>query len=245
MHMLQRMRSLRPWQHGAILGGLAVAGLSVGSMALGAAGAAPTMQVLPSPTGVKYGQTVEVKAQNLPKGSGTIAVTTCGLDNAAGQKIASPGADDCAGANELSSGLVKLQAWKDGTFDQQYTLVASGKKFGANQRFCDATHYCAVVVADANPSAPAYFVMTELQFTDQKPIPVCCGEFRMDLIGRWTKRVPRRRWSSRIRLTRNAPSRRRGNGGSPRRAPWGFHTPDSARHRAVRCSGLQSQHLIP
>jgi hypothetical protein len=65
---------------------------------------------------------------------------------------------------------VKLQPWKDGTFDQQYTLPASGKKFGTNQRFCDSTHYCAVVVADANPSAPAYFIATELQFTDQKSL---------------------------------------------------------------------------
>ena len=46
---------------------------------------------------------------------------------------------------------MKLQTWKDGTFDQQYTLPTSGQKFGTNQRFCDATHYCAVVVADANP----------------------------------------------------------------------------------------------
>ena len=68
------------------------------------------MQVLPSPIGVKYSQTVEVKAQNLPKGSGSIAVTICGLNNAAGQKIATPTADDCAGANDLSSGLVKLAA---------------------------------------------------------------------------------------------------------------------------------------
>ena len=110
------------------------------------------MQVLPSPIGVKYSGTVEVKAQNLPKGSGSTALTICGLNNAAGQKIATPTADDCAGANDLSSGLVKLQQWKDGTFDQQYTLPTSGQKFGTNQRFCDATHYCALVVADANPS---------------------------------------------------------------------------------------------
>ena len=170
MHIVERVRALRPWQSATIVAGVTIVGLAAGGVAIGAAGASPSMQVLPSPIGVKYGQTVEVKAQNLPKGSGTIAVTICGLNNAAGQPIASPGANDCGGENDLGSGLVKLQPWKDGTFDQQYTLPASGKKFGTNQRFCDATHYCAVVVADANPSAPAYFITTELQFTDQKPL---------------------------------------------------------------------------
>jgi hypothetical protein len=86
-----------------------------------------------------------------------------------GQKIANPGADDCAGADDLSSGLVKLQQNKDGSFDQQYTLPKSGQKFGKNKHFCDAKHFCALVVADANPSNPAYFISTDLQFTDQKP----------------------------------------------------------------------------
>jgi hypothetical protein len=167
---LARIRGLRGWQAGMVLGGLAIIGMSIGGVAIGAAGAAPAMQVLPSPIGVKYGQAIEVKAQNLPKGSGSIAVTVCGLNNAAGQAIATPVADDCAGANDLSSGLVKLQQWSDGSFDQQYTLPTSGQKFGTNQRFCDATHYCAVIVADANPSAPAYHLDTELQFTDQKAI---------------------------------------------------------------------------
>ena len=67
---LARIRGLRGWQAGVVLGGLAVIGLAVGGVALGAAGAAPAMQVLPSPIGVKYGQTVEVKAQNLPEGLG-------------------------------------------------------------------------------------------------------------------------------------------------------------------------------
>src|SRR6476660_23824 len=116
--------------------GLAVAGLAAGGIALGAA-AKPSMQVLPSPNGLKYSQTVEVKAQNLPKGSGTIALTICGLNNAAGKKIASPTADDCGGANDLNSGLVKLQTWKDGTFDQKYKLPQSGQRFAKNQRFCD------------------------------------------------------------------------------------------------------------
>jgi hypothetical protein len=167
MRTLQQWRSLRTWQRGAMLTGLALVGLSLTGLAIGAAGS-PKMQVLPSPKGVKYSQNVEVKAQNLPKGSGTIALTICGLTNAKGAKIASPTADDCAGQNDLSSGLVKLQTWKDGTFDQHYVLPKSGQKFGKNQRFCDAKHICALVVADANPSAPAYHVSTELQFTDQK-----------------------------------------------------------------------------
>ena len=169
MQRIHGSRGLRTWQRATMLGGMAVVGLSLAGLAVGAA-ASPKMEVLPSPIGVKYGGTVEVKAQNLPKGSGTIALTICGLNNAAGQKIASPTADDCAGANDLNSGLVKLQTWKDGTFDQHYVLPRSGQKFGKNQRFCDSKHYCALVVADANPSAPAYHVQTELQFTDQKPI---------------------------------------------------------------------------
>jgi hypothetical protein len=150
-----------------VLVGLAAAGLAVGGMAFGAA-AKPKMQVLPSPYGLKYSQTVRVKAQNLPKGSGTIALTICGLNTAQGTRIASPTADDCAGADDLNSGLVKLQQWKDGTFDQQYTLPKSGQKYGKNKRFCDAKHNCALVVADANPDHPAYHVDTQIQFTDQK-----------------------------------------------------------------------------
>jgi hypothetical protein len=147
---------------------VAIAGLALSGIAFGAT-AKPSMQVLPSPNGLKYSQTVEVKAKNLPKGSGTIALTICGLNNAKGATIASPTADDCAGQNDLSSGLVKLQTWKDGTFDQKYTLPKSGQKFGKNARFCDAKHNCALVVADANPDKPAYHVATKIQFTDQKP----------------------------------------------------------------------------
>ena len=168
MRNVQLWRSKRIRRRGAVLTGLAVAALAVGGMAFGAA-AKPKMQVLPRPTGLKYSQTVEVKAQNLPKGSGTIALTICGLNNAAGAKIASPTADDCAGANDLNSGLVKLQQWKDGTFDQKYTLPKSGQKYGKNKRFCDAKHNCALVVADANPDHPAYHVDTQIQFVDQKP----------------------------------------------------------------------------
>ena len=168
MQNVQLGRRKRIWRRGTLFTGLALAGLAVGGMAFGAA-AKPKMQVLPSPYGLKYSQTVRVKAQNLPKGSGTIALTICGLNNAKGAKIPSPTADDCAGADDLNSGLVKLQQWKDGTFDQQYTLPKSGQKFGKNKRFCDAKHNCALVVADANPDHPAYHVDTQIQFTDQKP----------------------------------------------------------------------------
>ena len=169
MQGIRRWKKLHIWQRGAMVTGLALVGLSLGGLSLGAAAGGPKMQVLPRATGLKYSQTVEVKAQNLPKGSGTIALTICGLNNASGSKIASPTADDCAGANDLNSGLVKLQTWKDGTFDQKYTLPKSGQKFGKNQRFCDAKHLCALVVADANPNKPAYHVATQIQFTDQKP----------------------------------------------------------------------------
>jgi hypothetical protein len=168
MQIDQRRPSKRIGRRATVLGGLALGGLAVSGIAFGAT-AKPSMQVLPSPNGLKYSQTVQVKAKNLPKGSGTIALTICGLNNAKGAKIASPTADDCAGQDDLSSGLVKLQTWKDGTFDQKYKLPKSGQKFGKNQRFCDAKHYCALVVADANPDKPAYHVDTKIQFTDQKP----------------------------------------------------------------------------
>jgi hypothetical protein len=163
----QLWRRKRIQRRGAVIAAVAVAGLVLGGMALGAAGK-PSMQVLPSPKGLKYSQTVRVKAKNLPKGSGTIALTICGLNNAKGAKIAKVTADDCAGQNDLSSGLVKLQQWKDGTFDQQYKLPKSGQKFAKNQRFCDAKHYCALVVADANPDKPAYHVDTKIYFTNQQ-----------------------------------------------------------------------------
>jgi hypothetical protein len=170
MQNVQLWRRKRIQRRGAVIVGLAVAGavagLALGGMAFGASGK-PSMQVLPSPKGLKYSQTVEVKAKNLPKGSGTIALTICGLNNAKGAKIPKVTADDCAGQNDLNSGLVKLQQWKDGTFDQKYTLPKSGQKFAKNKRFCDAKHYCALVVADANPDKPAYHVDTNIYFTDQ------------------------------------------------------------------------------
>jgi hypothetical protein len=146
---------------------LALAGWVGAGIATGSATAAPTMSVTPS-TGLKYSQTVDVKGHNLPKGSGSTAATICGLQDAAGKTIASPTADDCAGANEIGK-LVIVKSWTNGEFDTQYTLPASGQKFGTNNRFCDKTHLCAVVVADANPSAPAYHVQTTIHFADQVP----------------------------------------------------------------------------
>jgi hypothetical protein len=128
----------------------------------------PEMQVLPTTTGLAYGQTVQVKGDDLPKGSGFVAATICGLEDESGTAIAAPGADDCAGQPELGS-LVVLQENKDGTFDQPYTLPQRGQRFGKNGRFCDASHHCALVLADANPDAPAYHIDTLIQFADQQP----------------------------------------------------------------------------
>ncbi len=151
---------------GLLAAPLAVAGWVGTGVAQGATGTAPSMEVLPS-TGLKYSQTVEVKGHHLPKGSGSTAATICGLQDAAGKTIANPGADDCAGASEVGK-LVIVKSWQsNGEFDTQYTLPASGQKFGTNNRFCDKTHKCAVVVADANPSSPAYHVQEAITFADQ------------------------------------------------------------------------------
>jgi hypothetical protein len=127
------------------------------------------MEVLPRPTGLKYSQTVEIKAHHLPKGSGSVAATICGLNDASGKTIAKPTADDCAGASEVGK-LVIVKSWQsNGEFDTKYTLPKSGQKFGKHARFCDKKHYCALVVADANPNAPAYHVDKKIQFVDQAP----------------------------------------------------------------------------
>jgi hypothetical protein len=128
----------------------------------------PWMEVLPRATGLKYRQTVEVRGHNLPKGSGTVAATICGLENAQGKRIKTT-ADDCAGANEVGK-LVILKSWQsNGEFATKYTLPSSGQTFGKNKRFCDKTHHCALVVADANPDNPAYYVSKNIQFVDQQP----------------------------------------------------------------------------
>ena len=152
---------------GLIAAPLAVAGWLGAGVAQGASSAAPSMEVLPQ-TGLKYSQTVEVKGHHLPKGSGSTAATICGLQDASGKTIASPTADDCAGASEVGK-LVVVKSWQsNGEFDTKYTLPASGQKFGTNNRFCDKTHRCAVVVADANPSNPAYHVQATITFADQQ-----------------------------------------------------------------------------
>ena len=134
-----------------------------------AAGSPPSMEVLPHTTGLKYGQTVDVKGHHLPKGSGSVAVTICGLQDASGKTIAKPTADDCAGAPEIGK-LVVVKSWpSNGEFDASYTLPASGQQFGTNKRVCDTKHHCAVVVADANPSKPAYYIATAIFFVDQQP----------------------------------------------------------------------------
>jgi len=171
MHVVLRF----PRRHrGRLVAAVTVAAAAVvlaASLAAGEPGnGTPEMQVLPSPDGVDYRQTVQVRADDLPEGSGLIAATICGLTDAAGEPIATPGADDCAGADELGRGLVVLQENRDGTFDQPYTLPASGETFGKNGRFCDATHRCALVVADANPEAPAYYLSQVLRFVDQAPL---------------------------------------------------------------------------
>src|SRR3954471_960691 len=152
---------------GLLAAPLAIAGLVFAGTAQGAGG--PSMEVLPKTTGLKYSQTVEIKGHHLPKGSGSVAATICGLQDASGKTLSSPGANDCAGANEIGD-LVIVKSWQsNGEFDTKYTLPASGRKFGKNSRFCDKTHHCAVVVADANPDAPAYHVEKVIQFVDQKP----------------------------------------------------------------------------
>jgi hypothetical protein len=148
--------------------GLVLAGMAATTIA-GSAADEPSMEVLPSATGLKYSQGVEVRGHHLPKGSGLVAATICGLNDAGGARIAEPTADDCAGQAELGK-LVQVKKWEEnGEFATPYTLPASGQKFGTNQRFCDATHHCALVVADANPDAPAYHLQTVIQFADQQP----------------------------------------------------------------------------
>jgi hypothetical protein len=151
---------------GPLAAAFALAGWAFAGAAHGA-GAAPSMEVLPQPTGLKYGQTVEIKGHHLPKGSGSVAATICGLDEASGKAVPKPTADDCAGAAEVGK-LVIVKSWQsNGEFDTKYTLPKRGQRFGKNARYCDKTHHCALVVGDANPSAPAYHVETRIQFVDE------------------------------------------------------------------------------
>jgi hypothetical protein len=156
------------WLAASLAAPLAVGGWAFAGAAQGAS-AKPSMQVLPKPTGLRYAQTVEIKGHHLPRGSGSVAATICGLNNASGRAIAKPTADDCAGASEIGK-LVVVKSWQsNGEFDTKYTLPKSGQKFGKNARFCNKTHHCALVVADANPNAPAYYIETKIQFVDQAP----------------------------------------------------------------------------
>jgi hypothetical protein len=148
---------------------IAILGWLWAGAAQGAGSPKPSMEVLPSSTGLKYTQTVEIKGHHLPKGSGSVAATICGLQDTSGKTIAKPGADDCAGAPEVGK-LVIVKSWQsNGEFDTKYTLPQSGQRFGKNERLCDHGHHCALVVADANPDHPAYYVSTVIQFFDQQP----------------------------------------------------------------------------
>jgi hypothetical protein len=151
---------------GAALATIAGAVL-VATEAFGATSAKPSMQVLPSTKGLQYKQTVEIKGHHLPKGSGNVAATICGLQDAKGNTIKKPTADDCAGASEIGKLVVVKQWHSNGEFDTKYTLPASGQHFGKNKRFCNKSHHCALVVADANPDHPAYYIATPIEFKDQ------------------------------------------------------------------------------
>jgi hypothetical protein len=154
---------------GLLAAPIAVLGWIWAGAAQGAGSPKPSMEVLPSSTGLKYTQTVEIKGHHLPKGSGSVAATICGLQDDSGKKLAKPGADDCAGAPEVGK-LVIVKSWQsNGEFDTKYTLPQSGQRFGKNARLCDHGHHCALVVADANPDHPAYYVDTVIQFFDQQP----------------------------------------------------------------------------
>jgi hypothetical protein len=162
-------RRRRGWVLATAVSGAAIGAMLFASSALGAGSTKPSMEVLPSAKGLKYQQTVEIKGHHLPKGSGTVAATICGLQDSTGKTIAKPGADDCAGAEAIGK-LVQVKPWQsNGEFDTKYTLPTSGQKFGKNKRFCDKTHHCALVVADANPDKPAYYLATVIQFSDQQP----------------------------------------------------------------------------
>src|SRR5262249_43460441 len=116
--------------------GLMAVPLAVGAWvfvgAASGAGSAPSMEVLPKPTGLKYGHVVEIRGHHLPKGSGSVAATICGLNDASGKAIAKPTADDCAGAAEVGK-LVVVKSWQsNGEFATKYRLPKSGERFGKN-----------------------------------------------------------------------------------------------------------------
>src|SRR3954449_9681098 len=80
---------------------IGVAGWLGAGAALGAGGANPSMEVLPKTTGLKYSQTVEIKGHHLPKGSGSVAATICGLQDASGKTLTAPEPMDCTRATRM------------------------------------------------------------------------------------------------------------------------------------------------
>ncbi|MCZ7535025.1 MAG: hypothetical protein M5T61_03130 [Acidimicrobiia bacterium] len=153
---------------------MAVAAIAslIGAGAAGAAAggrkAGPTMRVEPSATGLRYGQTVRVVAENLrPRGTGYTAITICGITDDRGNPIARPGRDDCAGTDEIGDLLIVVPN-DDGRIDEAYTLPAKGRRFGVNRRQCNVETQCALVVADAAASGdPAYQVSEVIRFRGQ------------------------------------------------------------------------------
>ena len=126
-------RRRRGWALAAALSGAAIGAMLFASSALGAGSAKPSMEVLPSTKGLKYQQTVEIKGHHLPKGSGTVAATICGLQDSTGKTIAKPGADDCAGAEAIGK-LVQVKQWQsNGEFDTKYTLADERAKVREEQ----------------------------------------------------------------------------------------------------------------
>jgi hypothetical protein len=163
---------------GLLAAPLALAGWVGAGIAQGAGVPAPSMEVLPK-TDLKYGQTVEIRAHHLPKGSGSVEATICGLQDRAGTTIANQRAADCAGPSAITAFAVE-KAWQpNGEFDTKYLLPASTQTFGTNHRSCDHAHRCALVVADATATAPVYRLVTAIFFADQAnvspPAPTTTG----------------------------------------------------------------------
>jgi hypothetical protein len=155
---------------GLLAAPLALAGWVGAGIAQGAGVPAPSMQVLPK-MDLKYGQTVQINGHHLPKGSGSVVATICGLQDSAGTTIAVPSAGDCASA-PVGGQLAVVKAWQPtGEFDAEYVLPASSESFGTNHRVCDHAHRCELIVGDANPSSPVYRLQTAIFFADQAFVP--------------------------------------------------------------------------
>jgi hypothetical protein len=93
------------------------------------------------------------------------------LQDEAGATIMHPGAGDCARA-PADGALAVVEPWQPGgEFDVRYALPSEAQPFGTNHRTCDRTHRCALVVTDANPTAPVYRFQTTISFADQGEPP--------------------------------------------------------------------------